>query len=541
MKKQKSNIKRKFVFGIAAVLTALCLSVCLVACDKNKQKQNNCNHIFGEWETVSAATCSAEGSKVKTCSECGYKETEAISMLDHSFGDWYDVESATCTKAGVTARKCSVCNHEETDSLPIIEHSFGDWKSVTTATCTTGGKRSRACTKCTYSETEDVDPTGHSYNDDDVCTSCGDIDGYLFFLNSDSDTYTIQLYFGVKSALRLPSRYLGKAVTHVGERAFADNATLKTVIIPDGITNIGKQAFHNCANLTTLTISDSVTDIGGLAFDRCDKLETVSLPAFAVKFISKSTLKSVNITSGESVEGSAFSGCTLLSSVTLHENLTAIGERAFDGCASLAQLTIPDSVTRIGFGAFEGTAWYDGQADGVVYAGKVAYTYKGEMTEGTGITLAVGTIGIAGSAFRNLTNLTSIAIPSTVTSIGGWAFSGCTGLTSISLPDNVTYIGEFAFENCTGLTEVTIPSKVKNIEWGTFSGCTNLKTVHLSISVKSIGDSAFKGCSSLTLITYEGTTDEWIMLLKDNDWNSGIESYAVRCENGSLNKENEKV
>ncbi|MDE6060846.1 MAG: leucine-rich repeat domain-containing protein, partial [Clostridia bacterium] len=186
-------------------------------------------------------------------------------------------------------------------------------------------------------------------------------------------------------------------------------------------------------------------------------------------------------------------------------------------------------------------SWYDKQADGVVYAGKVAYAYKGEMQENTAITLALGTIGIAGSAFRNCTNLTDIAIPSTVTSISGWAFSGCSGLTSISLPDSVTYIGEFAFENCTGLTEVTIPVDLKNIEWGTFSGCTNLKTVHLPISVKSIGDSTFKGCATLTLITYEGTTDEWIILLKDNDWNGGTGDYTVRCENGSLDKDDNAI
>ncbi|MDE6060569.1 MAG: leucine-rich repeat domain-containing protein, partial [Clostridia bacterium] len=359
MRKFILNIKRNFVLGMAVVLTALCLSVCLVACDTKTQNQDHGEHIFGDWETVTAATCSAEGTKAKTCSECGYKETEKIPMIDHSFGDWYDVESATCTVAGTKARKCGVCQHEETDVLPIIAHSFNDWKTITPASCTTDGKRSRACKNCTYSETESIEKTGHSFDDDDVCTSCGEIDGFLFIVNADTDTCTIELYSGTKSALRLPSRYHGKAVTHIGERAFADNATLTTVIIPDGIISIGRQAFHNCENLSTLTIADSVTDIGGMAFDRCFKLETVSLSTFAVKYISTSVLKSVNITSGADIESSAFSGCTLLTSVTLHENLASIGERAFDGCVSLENLTIPDSVTKIGYGAFAETSWYD--------------------------------------------------------------------------------------------------------------------------------------------------------------------------------------
>ena len=539
MRKFRLNVKHNFVLVMAAALTALCLSICLVACN-NKTKLCD-EHSFGDWETVSAATCTAEGTKAKICSVCGFKETEKIPMIDHSFGEWQPVKEATCTEAGTKSRKCSVCQHEETDSLPIIEHSFGDWQTVKEATCTAGGSRKRICKNCSHSETEDTDPTGHSYDADDVCTSCGDIEGYLFFYDVETETYTLLQYSGTKTSIRLPSRHLGKAVTHIGESAFTNNATLTTVIIPDGIVSIGKQAFYNCANLTTLTIPDSVTNIGNMAFDRCTALETVSLPTLAIKFISKLALKNVTITSGDSVEGSAFSGCTLLSSVTLHENLTSIGDRAFEGCESLEQLSIPDSVTRIDDGAFNGTAWYQKQPDGLVYAGKVAYTYKGEMQDGTSITLKVGTIGIAGKAFSGCTNLTGIAIPNTVTNIGGWAFSGCTGLTSVEIPTSVTYIGEFAFENCTGLTEVTIPSNLKNIEWGTFSGCTNLKTVHLPISVKSIGDSAFKGCTSLTLITYEGTTDEWIILLKDNDWNSGTGNYTVHCENGNLDKDDEEI
>jgi len=90
-----------------------------------------------------------------------------------------------------------------------------------------------------------------------------------------------------------------------------------------------------------------------------------------------------------------------------------------------------------------------------VYAGKVAYTYKGTMSANTSITLSSDTRGIADSAFSDCTDLTNITIPDSVTSIGKWAFSYCTGLTSVIIPNSVTSIGWQAFAGCTGLISVT--------------------------------------------------------------------------------------
>ena len=101
--------------------------------------------------------------------------------------------------------------------------------------------------------------------------------------------------------------------------------------------------------------------------------------------------------------------------------VTSIGELAFADCSGLTSVTIPNSVTSIGYGAFEGTAWYNSQPDGLVYAGKVAYKYKGTMPANTGIVLEEGTLGIAGSAFRYCSGLTSVTIPNSVTSIGKYS------------------------------------------------------------------------------------------------------------------------
>ena len=52
------------------------------------------------------------------------------------------------------------------------------------------------------------------------------------------------------------------------------------------------------------------------------------------------------------IEGSAFSDCTGLTSITIPNSVTSIGAYAFSGCTGLTSITIPNSVTSIGSEAF---------------------------------------------------------------------------------------------------------------------------------------------------------------------------------------------
>ena len=297
-------------------------------------------------------------------------------------------------------------------------------------------------------------------------------------------------------------------------------------IIPSSVVSIGDGAFSYCVGLTSLTIPSSVTSIADDAFFGCSKgLTSIVVEEGNPVYDSRDNCNAIIRTA----DNKLIIGCV---NTVIPNSVTCIGDGAFFGCENLTTLTIPNSVTAIGANAFHATGWYDNQPDGLVYAGKVAYCYKGEMPENTEIVINEGTLGIAGRAFDlsyydwrtySTANLISVTIPNSVVSIGDGAFCKCFAMTTVHIPNSVTRIGNDVFYGCAGLTSVTIPNNVTSIGDYAFYE-SGLTSVTIPNSVTSIGTFAFTNCRALTevrsMITEPFEIDEYCW-----DYYSGLNIY----------------
>ena len=191
------------------------------------------------------------------------------------------------------------------------------------------------------------------------------------------------------------------------------------------VTGIKFMAFYNCTGLTSITIPSTITRfIGDDIFENCWGLTAVYISDLEAWCRTDFPAGSNPLEFAHHL----YVNGMLVTDLTLSDGMTKIGDRAFFGCSDITSIDIPNSVTSVGAFAFNGTAWFDSQPDGMVYVGRVAYTYKGTMPDDTSIILDEGTLGIAGSAFQNNGHLMAITIPGTVECIGRAAFFRCNSL-----------------------------------------------------------------------------------------------------------------
>jgi hypothetical protein len=277
------------------------------------------------------------------------------------------------------------------------------------------------------------------------------------------------------------------AITITGYNGEGGAVTIPDTIDGYPVTAIEAYAFwdQNQPALTSVTIPNSVTSIGDVAFGDCLSLTNIAVNAGNASYVSAGgVLFDKAMTTLIQYPTSLAGG----SSYAIPNGVTSIDDYAFFNC-NLTSVTIPDSVTSIGQDVF-------------------------------------------GSCY----SLTSVSIPDSVTSIGDYAFAGCNYLTNITVdasnPDysslggvlfdkaqvtllqypgglggnytisnTVTSIGDGAFDDCESLTNITIPASVTNIANDAFTFCANLTSVTIGNGVTSIGYGAFSYCSSLTSVT----------------------------------------
>lgn len=141
-----------------------------------------CAHSFGDWQVVSPATCTADGSRQRVCTRCGAVEVQTLPAAGHKFGEWTTTKELTCTETGTEKRICSVCSKEETRVIAALGHTPG------TEVFVDKNDHWNICEVCH----EAVNKTGHTYVNGIQCV-CGAVkseDGTMKRIEV-SDTITV--------------------------------------------------------------------------------------------------------------------------------------------------------------------------------------------------------------------------------------------------------------------------------------------------------------------------------------------------------------
>ncbi|MBQ5969130.1 MAG: leucine-rich repeat domain-containing protein [Clostridia bacterium] len=315
---------------------------------------------------------------------------------------------------------------------------------------------------------------------------------------------------------------------------------IEKLVIKDGITGVEADAFSYCENLKSVSVPASLREFTALSLE-----ETAWYRALPAGPIYVGTILSgykgdmpenyrLRINKGTtSVSSLAFYGQESLVSVWMPNSVIHLGDGAFGDCTKLAKIRLSKNIREAGYYAMDGTPWLDLQQDGVLYLGRVAYTYLGTAPKKTRLTIKKGTVTIAEEAFAEQSGIIEIKLPEGLTTIGTSAFAQ-TSLKTIYIPKSVKSIGGneldcyklekvvvdpqnkvyasdargalfnksmtklFEYPSGNKETSYKVPATVTVLPMYAFESCEYLQTLKLPASLKKINVGAFVYCSALS-------------------------------------------
>lgn len=370
-------------------------SHCLV-CGKVLEEQKTIK-ATGHTEVVDArveATCESEGkTEGSHCSVCGkiLTEQQIIPAKGHKWDTSIVIKTPTCTEDGNRQFTCTECKKTKDEIIPAIGHLWNETYTIDKeATRTEPGKKSIHCSVCDEikeGSEEEIPATVQIIVKDQKITNTISwtlySDGELLINGSgkmpDYDNYNKiapWLKYDVKKVI------ISDSITQIGAYSFYECSSLKEIILPDSIKAIGEgtfayctgiteivlpnitsitnDLFNSCSNLVNVTIPNSVIDIGMDSFRNCTSLQEIVLPETIdgmdeCAFAGCSNLKSITIPKKVTIlQNGLFTECSSLTEVVIPEGVEEISDAVFDGCTSLKEITIPQSITYIGESVFNG-------------------------------------------------------------------------------------------------------------------------------------------------------------------------------------------
>lgn len=317
-------------------------------------------------------------------------------------------------------------------------------------------------------------------------------------VNYDSNYYSPEVAVSPEpsGALTIPPELNGKPVIGIGLKAFDECSRISSVEIPASVEWIEEDAFDGCTAITNVKLSEGLKRIGNDAFSECP-ITNITLPAsleeIETPFAECAKLAQINVADG-GIHFSSANGILFNKEgnrIVLYPNgrsgvyvvpdeVTEIADWAFMDCEKLTGVSLHANVSSVGEGAF---SFCPGLAVVSVDAGNPYFKSVG----GVLFSEDMSTLKCYPAGKKDVVAYT---VPASVTQLDAGAFLGCGTLTSVILPHDITEIPEDAFADCWKLSEVVFGAYVEHIGRCAFEG-TALKSVTIPYGVEAIEDDAF--------------------------------------------------
>ena len=209
------------------------------------------------------------------------------------------------------------------------------------------------------------------------------------------------------------------SVASIADNAFQNMTDLESVILGNSLTAIPQYAFSGCSDLKSITIPSSVTTIGVRAFESCTKLEKVNIAEGVEKIDGRAFYKCNGLTKfvmPNSVTETGvfvFQSCENLEEVTISDNLTTLGAGILNKCAKLATIkgknATEDGKCLIVNNVLHAFAPVDVTSysipEGVTNIGNMMFIGNTNLTS---VTIPSTVVRIEEQAFKNCSNLNSV-------------------------------------------------------------------------------------------------------------------------------------
>lgn len=474
-------------------------------------------HSFENYIVEAQPTCIVSGIERGFC-KCGESETRSIATIPHS-EIVIKGYLPTCTRIGATdGKKCSICDTvlKEQTIIPVNTNNHTEKIILgTPATCiseglTDGGK----CDECgIILKKQEIIPIGehaeeiiegylptcvdNGLTDGKKCSVCNAILKEQAIIPINQENHNIEIILGT------PATCMKDGLTDGKKCSLCDTILLKQEVIISNGQHIEKTIEGYPSTCINKGLSDKVI---------CSECNIVLVDAISLP-LGECTVEEIlgyesSCTTLGLTDGKA---CTVCKDVFVKQEIMKTKPHDYKNGVCSVCLNLEENSDQLFFSLNldkqSYTAYTKSQNTIEIESLIIPSTYEGYpvtiidnfryLKNVSSVIIPNTVVTIQSEAFKNVSSLKKITIPSSVKNIYSYAFSG-TSVSSLFVPKTIIKMGTDAFAS-DKLNYIVFDEGIEEIFYSAFSNCTAIKAIYIPGSIKKLGGAICASSENTTI------------------------------------------